>query len=157
SQHGPGESPIVFDDLVFLNHDQDGAAKIVAFHAKTGKLAWEVERRAFRTCYSTPFILESGSMPELIVASTAGITSYEPHSGRINWDWTWKHVDKPLRTVGSPISAKGLLIATSGDGDGSRHLVAVRVTNGRPELAWQLTKRTPYVPTMVAAGNHLYF
>jgi outer membrane protein assembly factor BamB len=157
SQHGPGESPIVHDGLVFLNHDQDGAAKIVAFDAKTGKIAWEAPRRAFRTCYSTPFILDRGSKPQLIVASTAGITSYDPHSGKVNWDWAWKHVDKPLRTVGSPIYAEGLIIATSGDGDGSRHMVAVRVNDGKPELAWQLTKRTPYVPTLVTVGDHLFF
>ncbi len=157
SKNGAGESPIVYDGLVFLNHDQDGAAKVVAFDAKTGRPAWEAPRHAFRTCYSTPFVLENSSKPELIVASTAGITSYEPHTGKVNWDWTWKHVDKPLRTVGSPIYAKGLFLAAAGDGDGSRHLVAVRVSGGKPELAWELSKGTAYVPTMAVVGDYLFF
>jgi outer membrane protein assembly factor BamB len=158
SQHGAGASPIVFDDVVILNNDQDGTANLVALKAKSGEVAWEAARRPYRACYSTPFILASGTKAELIVASTGGITSYEPHTGKVNWDWIWDfNGTMPLRTVGSPVYSNGLIVAASGDGSGARHLVAVRVNEGKPELAWELKKRTPYVPTVVAYGDHLFF
>src|SRR5262245_2436221 len=55
SQHGPGTSPMIFEDKVMLANDQDGKAELVAFDGKTGKPAWQVERKGFRTCYATPF------------------------------------------------------------------------------------------------------
>ena len=49
-----------------------------------------IPRRAFRACYSTPFVLERpGTSAELIVGSTAGLTGYNPHTGEVIWDWTW--------------------------------------------------------------------
>jgi outer membrane protein assembly factor BamB len=158
SQHGSGGSPMVWQDKVFFNFDQDGAAAILAFDAKTGKPLWQKRREPFRTCYSTPFILEQGdSAPELIVASTAGITSYKPANGETNWDWVWKFTEKmPQRTVGSPIFSNCLIIAASGDGSGSRATVAVR-PGAKPSLVWSGGKSFPYVPTMLTRGDHIYF
>jgi len=162
SQHGAGNSPVVYGDKVFYNHDQDGAAALVAFNAKTGKPAWEKTRTPFRACYSTPLLLEESNKPaELIVASTAGLTSYNPADGKENWDWKWDFGGvMPLRTVGSPIVSNGLVIAGSGDGSGLRHLVAVKL-GGKGDitktgLAWEKKKGTAYVPTMLTAGEHIY-
>ena len=158
SQHGAGASPIVFEDVIILNNDQDGTANLIALKAKSGEVAWEATRRPYRACYSTPFMLVHGSKAELIVASTGGITSYDPHSGAVNWDWIWDFSGSmPLRTVGSPVYSNGLIVAASGDGSGARHLVAIRANNGKPELVWELKKRTPYVPTIVAYGDHVFF
>ncbi len=162
SQHGAGASPVVYGDKVYYNHDQDGAAVIVALDAKTGKTAWEKTRKAFRTCYSTPFLQErSDGESDLIVASTAGLTGYDPATGKENWTWAWDFAPtKPLRTVGSPILSNGLVVVGSGDGDGSRHMVAVKyggkgdiTKNG---LAWEKRKGTSYVPTLLSHGEHVY-
>src|SRR5262249_49315479 len=127
SQHGPGVSPMVVGDKVILPNDQDGTSVLVAVDAKSGQIAWEVPRKAFRTCYSTPFVLEKpGAAPELIVASTAGITSYQPQSGTENWHWPWTFSGMALRTVSSPIFSQGLIFANSGDGSGARDTVAVQ-------------------------------
>jgi outer membrane protein assembly factor BamB len=159
--HGCGASPMVFGDRVFLANDQSGKSVLVAVDARTGEIAWEAPRKSFRTCYSTPFVLERpGAGPELIVASTAGITSYEPGSGRENWAWTWTFDKASLRTVASPIFTQGLIIASSGDGSGDRHTVAVKPGEDRstPALIWGAGKRVfPYVPTMLASGDYLYF
>ncbi|MBY0528374.1 MAG: PQQ-binding-like beta-propeller repeat protein [Gemmataceae bacterium] len=163
SQHGAGSSPVVHGDKVFYNHDQDGAAVIIALDAKNGKTAWEKKRKAFRTCYSTPFILErTDGGAELVVASTAGLTGYNPADGVENWNWVWDFKPaKPLRTVGSPIVSNGLVLAGSGDGDGTRHLVAVKLGGkgdiSKDALAWDKRKGSAYVPTMLAAGDHIYY
>lgn len=162
SQHGVGASPVVHNGLVFLNNDQDGKAALIALHAKDGKIAWQVPREAFRACYSTPFILKEGDKPaELIVTSTAGIAGYDPATGEEKWSWTWKFDGMALRTVASSIYLNGIVFASSGDGKGDRHAVAVKkgekgdVT--KTNLLWENKKNLPYVPTMLPYGDHVYF
>jgi outer membrane protein assembly factor BamB len=163
SQHGVGHSPMLIDDKVIVADDQDGSANLFAFDSRTGNKAWQVERKAFRTCYSTPLARTRGDGgKELLVASTAGITGYNPANGTPNWSYTWSFANKPLRTVASPIVAGDLVIANSGDGDGSRHLIAVKLGEKGDvtgtNLVWQKLERrySPYVPCLLARGDHLY-
>jgi outer membrane protein assembly factor BamB len=162
SQHGVGVSPVVYQDRVFLTNEQDGSSVLLALDARTGKDVWQMKRRAFRACYSTPFLLEpSSERPELIVVSTAGITSYNPRSGEEYWHWTWHFPGMPLRTVASAVAGHGMIFASSGDGSGERNMVAVR-TGGKGDvtkthLVWQRRRDFPYVPSMLVAGDHLYW
>jgi outer membrane protein assembly factor BamB len=156
SQHGAGTSPMAYDGLVYLANDQDGDSVLVAIDGKTGEKVWEAPRKPFRACYSTPFILEKeGNKPELIVASTAGVTSYEPKTGRENWAWAWHFEGMALRTVASPVYTQGLIVAPAGDGSGARNMVAITADGKR--LAWQTTQRNnPYVPTLVTSGAYVF-
>jgi outer membrane protein assembly factor BamB len=161
SQHGVGHSPMLADGKVVLANDQDGTSHLLAFDARSGEKAWDVERKPFRACYSTPFLhTKAGGGEELIVGSTAGITGYDPANGKTNWSYTWSFPRKPLRTVASPITAGEMVIANSGDGDGSRHLIAVKMGNKgdvtATNLAWQKSRATPYVPCLLAYGDYLY-
>lgn len=157
SQHGAGASPIVHAGLVYVNYDQDDAAELRAYHAKTGDLAWGVKRKAFRACYSTPYIrtLPDGKS-ELVVDSTAGVAGYDPTSGKLLWDWTWKFPTKPLRTIAGPFPVDDVIVLTSGDGDGSR--AAAAVTAGpNSKLLWEKARDNPYVPMPVAKDGYLYW
>lgn len=163
NQHGAGTSPVVYRGKVFLNNDQTGMAELLALDAKTGKPLWKAPRKAFRTCYSVPFLLETpGKAPELVVSSTAGVTAYNPDTGAVIWNWDWTTFEKmALRTVGSPLFSNGLVIAPSGDGSGARHAVAIR-PGGRDgstqaRLVWEEKRRVfPYVPSLLTHGEHLY-
>ena len=163
SQHGPGTSPMVFERKVYVEHDQDGDADILAFDALTGKDIWRAKRTAFRACYSVPFLLENPGKPaELIVGSTAGLTSYDPNTGKENWNWTtWPFAKMALRTVASPIAVDDMIIANSGDGSGERNTVAIRPqgtgTLTNEVVLWSKTKTYPYVPNLLALGEYLYF
>jgi outer membrane protein assembly factor BamB len=163
SQHGFGHSPMLVDGKVILANDQDGVSNLLAFDAKSGEPVWQTERTPYRACYSTPLIhAKPDGGKELIVASTAGITSYNPDNGKPNWWYTWKFPGMPLRTVGSPILAGNLVVATSGDGAGDRGVIAVRL-GGQGEvtgtnLVWKnnVKKYFPYVPCLLSQGDHLY-
>jgi outer membrane protein assembly factor BamB len=164
SQHGAGASPIVYDGKVIINHDQDGAAVVIALDAKTGKPVWQAKREGVRVCYSVPFLLERPGEPvQLIVASTPGITAYNPADGTELWTYHWTFSGMRLRTVGSPLYHQGLIFATSGDGSGLRHMIAVKAGGkgdvSQTHLAWQSQDRAllPYVPTILAHGDHLYY
>lgn len=165
SQHGPGLSPMLYQDgkvsLVIVNNDQDGSAKLQAFGTADGKLKWEKPRKAFRACYSTPFLHKPDKgEAQLIVASTAGLTGYEPATGKELWTYTWQFPVKPLRTVASAVTAGGVVFVCGGDGDGSRAMVAVKLGGSgdltRTATVWSLESNTPYVPTILTHGEYLY-
>jgi outer membrane protein assembly factor BamB len=161
SQHGAGFSPVVVDGKVILSNDQDGSAVLLALDARTGKTCWQAERKAFRACYSTPFVLEkSGGDRELIVVSTAAVSGYDPSSGTENWHCDWPAARMPLRTVSSPVLADGLIVATAGDGAGDRLAIGVK-PGGRGDVtatnrAWEDRRTLPYVPSPLALGEHVY-
>ncbi len=161
SQHGPGHSLIVHNNKVIFNNDQDGSAQLLAFDSKTGKVLWDIPRKAFRACYSTPFLhtLENGKL-ELLVTTSAGITSYDPDLGTENWNYNWTFSKMPLRTVASSVATSGVIIACSGDGAGDRHLIAVKL-GGKGDvtpanLAWENRKVFPYVPSMIAKQEYVF-
>ncbi len=88
------------------------------------------------------------------------MTGYDPRTGTENWHCGWPAARMPLRTVGSPVLADGLIVATAGDGAGDRLAIGVR-PGGRGEesaadIVWEDRKTLPYVPSPLALGEHLY-
>lgn len=164
SQHGFGHSPITTGGLVIFSYDQDGAAELVAHDAKTGEQKWRVERKPHRASYSTPFLIEKDGKPaELVVATTTTIDSYDPKTGTVNWTFTvpWSDPNKKLRAIGQPVLAGGNVVMFTGDGDGSRAMVAVKAGGtgdvSKNGVAWELKKGTPYVPGGLVYDDHLYW
>jgi outer membrane protein assembly factor BamB len=160
SQHGPGFSPMVHDGLVFLNVDDDERAELVALDAKTGEKKWSAPRKHYRASYATPFLWERQGKPvELILGTTTALTSYEPKTGKVNWEYTiaWPDGQMPLRVVGSPIYAGGLFIVSCGDGSGTRYMIAINPEGKKPTRAWDLKRDTPYVPGVLVKGPFLFW
>lgn len=158
SQHGFGASPMLFDDLVILPDEQDGASSVVALDRATGEIRWQVERRTEKAAFATPCIYqpETGP-PQLILSSWAhGISSLDPRTGKLNWE---QAVFK-YRVVGSPAMAAGLIFGCCGGGGVGRQMFAVRpgnpATGAESEVAYEVKGSLPYVCTPVAYGDLLF-
>jgi outer membrane protein assembly factor BamB len=158
SQHGPGASPIPIGDKVYFLDDTDDKSVLFCLDAKSGNKVWSQDRQHVRACYSAPFVRElPGGARELVVLTTMGVTAYDLDNGGKHWDWHWDFGGKmALRTTGSPILSDDIIIACSGDGNGPRHMVAVKLGT-TPTKIWQNLKDFPYVPTPLAWGKHIYF
>jgi outer membrane protein assembly factor BamB len=57
-----------------------------------------------------------------------------------------------MRTVSSPVLAGDLIFGTTGSGGGGNYVVAMR-PGSTPEIAYEIKKEAPYVPTPVSAGE----
>ncbi len=159
SQHGPGSSPVVHNGMVFVNVDDDEHAELVAFDAKTGDRKWIAPRKHYRASYTTPYILQRDNRPEeLLLGTTTAITSYDPATGKVNWEYEipWPKGSKILRVIGHPIYVAGLLVMSGGDGDGSRFMIAVDLE--KKAMVWRHdNKSLPYVPCMLVKGDMLFW
>lgn len=158
SQHSTGASPIVYEDMVIINNDQDGPSSLIAVDRKTGETRWQVERRTAVVAYSTPCVYQPpGAAPELIFNSKShGITAVDPHDGKTIWEAA-DVFDK--RSVSSPIVAGGVVFGSCGSGGGGNYVVAVRpgsAAQPSAELAYKIDKAAPYVPTPLAKGDLVF-
>ena len=167
SQHGCGISPIVFGNKVILGNEQDdekvvkerkgiGVSFVVAVDISTGKTLWQTPRRSAVVSYTTPCVYEpKNGKSALVFASQAhGIYAMDPATGKVLWDYE-SAFDK--RTVSSPIIAGDLILGSCGSGGGGSFVTAInaaRAGPGRnPELAYQMKKSAPYVPTGITMNG----
>lgn len=158
SSHGFGVSPIIVDDLVILANDNSGPSFVAALDAATGQERWRRQRASGTPSFATPAMLAApdGSR-QLIVCSTAeGVAALSPADGAPRWQLAKVF---PVRCVGSPLVAGGLVVAASGEGGNGKSFVAVRPPSAQgeaPSVAYELRKSLPQVPTPVAKDELLF-
>ena len=153
---GTGTSPVLFEDAVILQCDEDNGEKsfIVALDKKTGKELWKTPRKV-QASWSTPLIVRYGQRTELITSGNELIISYDPKTGKELWR-TKGHSSNAIATplagngmvfvyAGFPVK-KTLAITLGGSGD----------LSDTKSIVWQYEKGTAYVPSSILYGEYLY-
>ncbi len=161
SQHGHGASPMIFENLVVINNDQDGDSFIAALDLKTGSEVWRTPRRTSKNGgYCTPMIhvLADGTPEMLLTSQSHGISSLNPKTGVMNWESPV--YDK--RMVASAVVAGDLVIGSCGQGGGAGNFLSAIKLGGKGDVskthvAYKITKATPYVPTPLYLDGRVYY
>ena len=87
----------------------------------------------------------------------ASIVACDTNTGKILWEHE-RAFDK--RCVSSPLIAHDLILGSCGSGGGGNFVTAIRpadaTTGQKTELAYQIKKSAPYVPTGVVVGNRVW-
>ena len=78
---GVGTSPIISDDRVYLNVDQDIDSYLLALEADSGKEIWRTTRPDARRGFSTPVIAGD----QIIVAGSLRLVAYDLSDGKEAW------------------------------------------------------------------------
>ena len=167
SQHGCGPSPILYRGMVILGNEQDdekfvkgatrsGTSFVLAVDAKSGATVWQTPRRSAVVSYATPCVFEPKNGPTaLLFASQAhGLYALEPSTGKVLWEYDQAFT---MRSCSSPMIAGDLILGSCGSGGGGHYVTAVKpgdATTKKPaELAYQMKKSAPYVPTGIVVGD----
>jgi outer membrane protein assembly factor BamB len=153
SAHGYCSNPVLFEDLIIVNGDHDGDSYIVALDKSTGETIWKTPRRHGTRSYGTPLIRSIAGRPQMIVAGSKTVTSFDPRDGSRLW-----FVAGPTEQfVASPVF-NGRFVFVVG-GYPTYHVMAIRpdgagdVTNSH--VAWHFQKAACYVPSPVVVGDYL--
>jgi outer membrane protein assembly factor BamB len=169
---GMGTSPVLFKDLVIVNCDQgplapaaaDGSSYITALNKKTGATVWKTDRDE-GSSWSTPYLFDRGSRPELIVNATHAIRSYDPATGKLIWQCRGPATSI---TTPTPTSLNGLIYVSSGFiREEVRPITAFRpgatgdITlpadqTSSQYIAWRQLAAAPYIPSPIAYGDYIF-
>ncbi|MEP7270258.1 MAG: PQQ-binding-like beta-propeller repeat protein [Acidobacteriota bacterium] len=154
---GVGTSPVLFENLVILQCDQefDGSLSfLIALDKKTGKEVWKVARPV-QASWTTPVIARTPKRTELITSGNEFLISYDPATGKE----FWRAAGLKSHAIATPVVGHGLVILSSGYP--AKAIVAVRlggsgVVDGTDQIAWRYNKGTAYVPSPILYGDYLY-
>jgi outer membrane protein assembly factor BamB len=143
-------------DRLFINWDHDGPCFFAAFDKLTGRQLWKVDRDE-ETSWSSPIVVENNGQAQLIVAGTNRVRGYSPDTGKVIWECG----GLSSNIVATPVAAEGMLFAVSSYE--KRAFLAIRLDRakgditGTDRVAWTRSRGTPYVPSPLLYGSHLYF
>jgi outer membrane protein assembly factor BamB len=82
---GPANSPIVFEDLVIFNIDDDLDPFLIALDRYSGDVRWKTPRPEMLGGFSTPVICTAGGRTDLVLAGSGKMKGYDPQTGKELW------------------------------------------------------------------------
>ena len=135
---GFASSPLVVDDIVIVA----ASGHLAAYDAVTGNPRWFGPNRG--GSYSSPHLMTIGGVAQILLLSSAGVTSVAPGDGSLLWQHEWPGVTilQPARTVDSDV------LITTGDmsgGVGMRRVAVARGAGGwSVEERWTSKDLKPY-------------
>jgi len=152
---GEAVTPVIYEDSLILNWDQESDSKLIVLDAATGKTKWQVSRDE-KTSWNTPTVVKHENTVQVLINGTNRARSYNLADGSILWEvggMTTNAIPSPLvhdgtayffsgyrgaAAVAVPLSARGELTEAS-------------------QFKWRYNKGTPYVPTPILYDGRIYF
>ena len=124
-QWGTSSSPVIYDDLLFINARVESES-LIALNRSTGKEVWRAS--GIRESWNTPVVVTSTSArKELIVAMQGKVLAFDPATGKSLWscktDIGWYMVpsivaaDGIVYCLGGRSGVAALAVRTGGSGD----------------------------------------
>jgi len=172
---GYGMSPVLYQDLIILQVDQEGLGLtktprqkseeeppsqygdnsfIAALNKATGEEVWRTPRDNRRS-WATPLLVGTAERVELVASGAEKVVSYDPASGRELW-----HAPGVVsHPIPSPVAGHGMVFLTAGSQ--RKRALAVRLGGSgdltdSPHIAWSYDKGTAYVSSPILYGDYLY-
>lgn len=164
---GTSSSPILFDQKLFVQVDNEQESFLVALDAASGDELWRVARDE-RSQYSSPIIWKNSLRNELIVGGMV-YRSYDPNTGDVLWQLDMEkgrssatplasgdrlYVGTEFRNRGGADDGGGFLFSIKPGGTGDLSL-----PEGETEsefIQWKLERSGIQMASPVIANNHLY-
>ena len=171
---GVGASPVLYEDLVIQNCDNDGPKflpkgsngkaapeSLIALDKKTGKPRWEAKRNQGRG-FSTPVLIPTpDGRLDLVLNGPQGFWGYDPKTGKELWH-VIRHPDEDNNRFGEPVPVfnQSTFFAPAGRDGG--YFQAVKLGGSgdltKSNLLWEVhRKSTRDVGSGVLAGDYLIY
>lgn len=153
SAHGYCSSPVLFENLVIINGDHDGASYIVALNKETGEQVWKIDRANGIRSYVTPLIRQINGRTQMMVAGSKHILSVDPRTGAEQW-----RIDGPTEQFVASMVYDGKLLFMAA-GFPTYHVLGIR-PDGQGDVtdthvAWHAQNAKCYVPSPVVVDGYL--
>ncbi|MFN0109491.1 MAG: PQQ-binding-like beta-propeller repeat protein [Blastocatellia bacterium] len=154
NQFGEGVAPMLADDKLILNCDQEVDSFIVALDKRNGKELWKTKRDEVST-WAAPLLVEHKGKKQLIVNGTKKVRTYDPDNGKLMWEVA----GLGLNAIPAPVWQGDLIYSMTGHFNPK--LMAIRLgkegdLTGSEAIVWSQTRGLSYTPSPVLHENKFY-
>jgi outer membrane protein assembly factor BamB len=152
--HGMACSPLLYRDLVILyqDHRSPSGSFVVALDKRTGAPVWKTPRKE-RVGWGSPVAVRAGGRDAIIVSSEHRVYAYDPADGKPLWSCGGNLVE----VTPTPVVGQGLIFCCSGRAGPT---LAIRPDGKgdvtKSHLVWRSSKSSPFIPSPLLYGDHLY-
>lgn len=145
NHYGYANSPIVWNNKVFIQFDSNKGGRVLALDSKTGETIWDVQRNV-KVSWASPILADINGKIQLILSADPLVAGYDPESGKELWS-----IECIFGEVGSsPAFWEGLVYVAN---EYSR-LVAIK-PGPSPSIVWENDEYLPEAPSPVASDGLL--
>lgn len=153
-QHGPGGSPVLYEDLLIVSCDGQNIQYVAALDKLTGKVRWRKYREGSHA-YTTPLVVRLPAGDQVISPGAYRAMAYEPRTGKEIWQVRY---GDGFSNVPRPVYGNGMVFICTGFQQPA--MLAVRVDSRgdvtKKQVAWTLTRGAPLTPSPLLVGEELY-
>jgi outer membrane protein assembly factor BamB len=151
---GFASSPLVAEGVVTVFAGADGGHSVLGYDAVSGELLWSSGEGRHSYCSSQ--LSRLNGVEQLMIATDAGVTAFEPRGGQVLWSHAWP-IEQMARIVQPAVLSDSDILIGTGFGNGARRLHVTR--EGDDWLVkelWTSTAIKPYYNDLVIHNGHLY-
>jgi len=156
---GPGASPVLHKDRIYLVNDNERESFMVALNKNTGAEIWRVDRQE-RSNWSTPYVWEHEQRTEIVTIGTGKVRAYDL-DGAMLWELTGTSGLVSL----TPVAKDGLLYLGAGYHYGPLYAVRPGATGditldagetSNEWIAWYQRRGSSIHPCYLISDDRLY-
>jgi outer membrane protein assembly factor BamB len=152
---GEGASPTIYKDTLLVPWDHEDGSKLYALDVNNkGEIKWERDREE-PTTWITPVVVEAAGKTQVIVNGSNRSRSYDFNTGEVIWECG----GQGSNPIPVPVVFEDLVFCMTGHRDPAAVAIPLDSTGDitdTDKVAWRTEKGTPYVPSPLLIGDHLY-
>jgi outer membrane protein assembly factor BamB len=153
---GEGTAPVLHDNLLVLNFDQEKDSHILALDKTTGREIWRANRDE-PSSWAPPLVVQRDGGKQLIVSASNKVRSYELATGKLIWECAGLGTN----VIPAPVAEDGVVFVMSGF-PRDPNLLAIKLgatgdLTGSKNILWTHQRGNSYTPSPVLKDNKLYF
>lgn len=151
---GFSSSPLVFGDNVLVFSGAGRDRSLISYDRETGEMRWNAGTGYLS--YSSPQLAVIHDIPQVLMMTERGLTSYAPDTGTLLWEHEWELGGGAARIVQPAVIGNDVLIGT-GYGLGTiRVSVQLQEDRWNTKELWKSIALKPYFNDFVVANNCAY-
>jgi len=164
-RHGPGGSPVIFEDLLIINCDGTDVQFIAALNKNTGEEVWRTKRAHISEArlsgsdsapmgFSTPLLVEVDGVMQVVSTGGDHVAGYNARTGEEIW-WSSYY---GYSLVPRPVVGHGMIYVCSGYNKPVLYAVRLGGTGDVTEthVEWTLERGAPHNPSPLIVGDEIY-
>ncbi|REK07167.1 MAG: pyrrolo-quinoline quinone [Planctomycetota bacterium] len=152
-RHGPGGSPVLWNDLLIVACDAPDEQYLVALDKRTGRVRWRADHQGDQA-YSTPTLVDMGGAEQLVTSRGNAAIAFAPATGQELWRCRYTGHS----VVPRPVAAGGLVFCCTGYWNPS--LLAIRLGGSGDvtdsHIAYSIRRGVPHNPSPLVSDGRLY-